>query len=113
MKQLTRDHTLVQDQEDQGIITREQAKEHALKHIILRVVGNNEELDVDITHGSALPDDIFLLCTDGLTNMVDDENIEKIMAYDVPPALKATMLVDQANYAGGKDNVSVVSIEIN
>ncbi|NOR25901.1 MAG: Stp1/IreP family PP2C-type Ser/Thr phosphatase [Desulforhopalus sp.] len=113
LKQLTRDHTLVQDQEDQGFITREQAKEHALRHIILRVVGNNEELDVDITHGSALPDDIFLLCTDGLTNMVDDENIEKIMAYDVPLALKATMLVDQANYAGGKDNVSVVLIEIN
>jgi serine/threonine protein phosphatase PrpC len=69
-------------------------------------------LEVDIINGSALPGDIFLLCTDGLSTMVEDQKIKEIMAFNGPPALKATMLVDQANYAGGKDNVTVVLVEV-
>jgi protein phosphatase len=112
LKQLTKDHTLVQAQEDQGLITREEAKRHSMRNVILRVVGNNKNLEVDVIHGSALPHDIFLLCTDGLSAMVDDEKIKEILTFDGPLALKATMLVDQANYEGGKDNVSVVLIEV-
>jgi serine/threonine protein phosphatase PrpC len=112
LQQLTRDHTLVQTQEDQGQITREQAKKHSLRNVILRVVGVKKLLEVDIIHGSALPGDIFLLCTDGLSTMVEDEKIKEIMAFNGPLALKATMLVDQANYAGGKDNVTVVLVEV-
>lgn len=112
LEQLTKDHTLVQDQEDQGLITREQAEKHAYKHIILRVVGSNQEIEVDFLQGTVLSGDIFLLCTDGLTTMVRDDKIEEIMAFNGPPVLKATMLVDQANFAGGKDNVSVVLVEV-
>lgn len=112
LEQLTKDHTLVQVQEDQGLITREEAKTHSLRSVILRVVGNSKKLDVNVIHGSALPRDIFLLCTDGLSTMVEDKKIKEILAYDGPLALKATMLVDQANYAGGRDNVSVVLVEV-
>jgi len=112
LEQLTKDHTLVQAQEDQGLITREEARTHSLRNVILRVVGNKKKLEVDIIHGSASHGDIFLLCTDGLSAMVEDEKIKEIMAFNGPLGIKATMLVDQANYAGGKDNVSVVLIEV-
>ncbi len=112
LQQLTKDHTLVQTQEDRGMITREQAKKHSLRNVILRVVGVKKQLEVDFIHGSVLPGDIFLLCSDGLTTMVEDEKIKEIMAFNGPPVLKTTMLIDQANYAGGKDNVTVVLVEI-
>ena len=111
LEQLSRDHTLVQIQLDQGLINREQARNHKLKNVIIRSVGNKEELEVDIIHGAVLPGDIFLLCSDGLSGMVDDEKIQEIMSYNGPLPLKTTMLVDQANYSGGKDNVSVVLVE--
>ncbi len=112
LEQLTRDHTLVQIQLDQGLISQEQADRHSMKNVILRALGTRKELEVDIINGSILPGDIFLLCSDGLTGMVDDEKIQEIMSYDGPQSLKATMLVDQANYSGGKDNISVVLVEI-
>ena len=112
LEQLTRDHTLVQMQLDQGLIDREQAERHSMKNVILRAIGTKEELEVDIINGSILPGDIFLLCSDGLTGMVDDKKIQEIMSYDGPPPLKATLLVDQANHSGGKDNISVVLVEV-
>lgn len=110
LKQLTTDHTLVQVQEAQGVISQEEAKTHSMKNIILRAVGNSENLEVDLIKGDALAGDMFLLCTDGLTAMVSDEMIKEILAFNGPLDLKATMLVDQANHAGGKDNVSVVLV---
>jgi len=112
LEQLSRDHTLVQSQLDQGLISKEQANVHSMKNVILRVVGVKKELEVDFIHGSATPGDIFLLCSDGLTGMVDDQKILEIMSYAGPPSLKATMLIDEALYAGGKDNVTVVLIEV-
>lgn len=112
LEQLSKDHTLVQLQMDQGLISREQAKKHSMKNVILRAVGVKKKLEVDVIQDSALPGDIFLLCSDGLTGMVDDEKILEIMRYDCPLSLKVTMLIDQAHYAGGKDNVTAVLIEI-
>jgi protein phosphatase len=110
--QLTKDHTLVQAQEEQGLISKEQAKTHSMRNIILRVVGNSKGVKVDMIHGTAVTGDIFLLCTDGLYGMVDDEQIQEILTFKGPLPLKATMLIDQANYAGGKDNISVALIEV-
>ena len=112
LEQLTSDHSFVQEQEDLGLITREQARNHALKNLILRVVGSSEKLEVDLISSAAQPGDIFLLCTDGLFGMVEDEQIAEILSCEMAPEIKATMLIDQANYRGGKDNISVALIEI-
>jgi len=111
LEQLSKDHTLVQSQLDQGLISKEQAKAHSMKNVLLRVVGVKKELEVDFIHDSVSPGDIFLLCSDGLTGMVDDQKILEILSYAGPPSLKATMLIDEALYAGGKDNVTVILIE--
>lgn len=110
LERLTTDHTLVQAQQDQGLISREQAESHVLRNVILRAVGIGETLEVDIIHGSIQSGDLFLLCSDGLSAMVDDEKIEELLTFDGPLSLKATLLVDQANSAGGLDNVSVVLV---
>lgn len=112
LTQLTKDHTLVQAQEEQGLISREQARTHSMRNVILRVVGSSKGVEVDMIHGTAVPGDIFLLCTDGLSGMVDDEQIQEILTFEGPLPLKATMLIDQANHAGGKDNISVALIEV-
>jgi protein phosphatase len=112
LEQLTSDHSFVQEQEDLGLITHEQARNHALKNLLIRVVGSSEKLEVDLISSDARPGDIFLLCTDGLFGMVEDQQIAEILSYEMEPAVKATMLIDQANYGGGKDNISVALIEI-
>jgi len=112
LQQLTKDHTLVQEQQDLKLIDSNQAASHPLRHVILRAVGNKNELDVDLVQDTPQPGDIYLLCTDGLTTMVPDGDIAEILAFDGPPRLKATMLVGQANDAGGKDNISVIVIEV-
>ncbi len=112
LTQLTKDHTLVQIQEEQGLISKEQAKTHSMRNVILRVVGNSKGVEVDMIQGTAVPGDIFLLCSDGLSGMLDDEQIQEILAFEGPLPLKATMLIDQANHAGGKDNITVALIEV-
>lgn len=112
LEQLTSDHSFVQEQADLGLISHEQAKNHALKNLILRVVGSSKKLEVDLISSDAAPGDIFLLCTDGLFGMVDDEQIAEILSCEMEAEIKATMLIDQANFRGGKDNISVALIEI-
>lgn len=111
LEQLTTDHSFVQEQADLGIITQEQAETHRLKNLILRVVGSGEKLEVDMIGSDVKIGDIFMLCSDGLSSMVTSSQIEEILAYDMEPEVKATMLIDQANFNGGKDNVSVVIIQ--
>ncbi len=112
LTQLTKDHTLVQVQEDQGLISREQAKTHSMRNLILKVVGSKDGVEADLIHGTAVAGDIFLLCTDGLSGMVGDAQIQEILMLDGTLTLKATMLIDQANCAGGKDNITVTLIEV-
>jgi len=109
--QLTTDHSFVQKQADLGLITKEQAQTHAMKNLILRAVGSGEKLEVDIIGSDVKQGDLFLLCTDGLSSMVTKRQLSEILSYDMVPEIKATMLIDQANYNGGKDNISVVLIE--
>lgn len=111
LKQLTKDHTFVQEQKDLGLITEEQARTHTMRHIILRVVGSADGVEPDLIHGAALPGDIFLLCSDGLTGMIDDDQIKEVLMFDGSLEIKAKILIDQANHAGGKDNITVSLIE--
>jgi serine/threonine protein phosphatase PrpC len=112
LKQLTKDHSLVQHQIDHGLITQEQARDHSLRNIILRAVGTEENLALDLINGNIYPGDIFLLCSDGLTDMVDDDLILQNLISALDLSQKTEKLIDLANSAGGKDNITAVLIEI-
>jgi len=112
LKQLTKDHSLVQDQIDQGLITPTEAKKHSLRNVILRAVGINENLALDILKGKTYSGDLFLLCSDGLTDMVDDHLIGQVLYSDIALPQKTEKLIEMAISAGGKDNTTVVLAEI-
>jgi protein phosphatase len=112
LKQLTRDHSLVQDQLDQGLITPMEARTHRLRHVILRAVGTNEALPVDLLRGEILQGDLFLLTSDGLTDMVEDRTIREVLALHVDISRKAERLIELAKAAGGHDNITVILSEV-
>ncbi|GAB4229394.1 MAG: protein phosphatase 2C domain-containing protein [Deltaproteobacteria bacterium] len=108
LRQVTKDHSFVQEQVDQGLLTPDQARVHAYRHMILRAVGIHDSLAVDIITGRSYPGDLFLLCSDGLTDMVGDDRIEGTVASGLPLEEMADRLVRSACDAGGHDNVTVV-----
>jgi len=112
LKQLTKDHSLVQDQIDHGILSPEQARDHSLKNVIFRAVGVEENLALDLINGEIYPGDIFLLCSDGLTDMVEDDIILQVLISVGNLSQKAEKLIKLANSAGGVDNITVVLSEI-
>jgi PPM family protein phosphatase len=112
LKQLSQDHSLVQDQLNRGIITAEEARKHTMRNVILRAVGVDKTPALDIIRGNIATGDLFLLCSDGLTDMVEDQQIVPVLAQAVPLAQKAEALVDAAKAAGGNDNITVVLIQI-
>ena len=111
LRKLTEDHSLVQDQVNQGLITPSDAKRHSLRHVILRAVGIKDDLEVDIIRGNVMPGDIFLLCSDGLTDMVDDSTIQEILSISLDIHKKADNLINAANSLGGHDNITVILCE--
>ncbi len=112
LKQLTKDHSLVQDQIDQGLITEEQARSHRMRNIILRAVGVRPSPALDTLRGPIFSGDLFLLCSDGLTDLIEDRDILRVLLPDGHIASKADRLVDMANAAGGKDNITVVLAQV-
>lgn len=112
LSQLTKDHSLVQEQIDQGVLTREEARSHRMRNVILRAVGVRPAPALDTICGTFKEADIFLLCSDGLTDMVEDEHIQSILGGQAELASKADALVASANDAGGKDNITVVLAQI-
>lgn len=112
LTQLTRDHSFVQDLLDKGVINSEEARVHRFRHVILRAVGTSESLSVDIMRGEVASGDLFLQCSDGLTDMVEDDLIVQILATGDPLGVKAEKLISAANAAGGYDNVTVVLSEV-
>jgi len=111
LRQITKDHSLVQDQIDQGLIDRVEAKRHEQRNIILRAVGINEVLAVDIIRGEFVQGDVFLLCSDGLTDMVDDDAISEVLSLEWSLERKSEQLIELAKDAGGHDNITVVLCE--
>lgn len=112
LSQLTQDHSLVQEQLNQGFITPAQAEKSRFRNVLLRAVGVDAQLKVDITSGRIYPGDIFLLCTDGLHGLLSNDAIVAILAHHIPLSLRADMLINMANNAGGNDNISVTLAEI-
>ncbi len=112
LKQLTKDHSLVQEQLDQGLITSQEARNHRLRHVILRAVGTTDALAVDFLKGNVFAGDLFLLCSDGLTDMVEDPVITRILAAPIDLGGKAERLIEAAKAAGGNDNITVILSEV-
>jgi protein phosphatase len=110
--QLTTDHTFVMEQVKQGIITLEEAKVSAYKNVLTRALGAAPDVEVDIDELCLKNDDYLLLCTDGLTNMVSEEDILKVVNTCRVPSIICEELVNEANKAGGKDNITVVVAQI-
>lgn len=112
LKQLTKDHSLVQDQLDRGLITSAEARRHPHRNVILRAVGIESRLALDLIKVKALSQDQFLLCSDGLTDMIDDALISDVLSSDIVLAQKVEKLINMAKSAGGNDNITVVLSEI-
>jgi len=113
-EQLSRDHTLVARLVEQGVIPPEQARYHPQRNVIRQAVGvadPSEPLEPDIETFALQAGDLYLLCSDGLTDMVDDAEIEAILR-DEPPTRAAWRLVDRALANGGRDNITVVLVQI-
>lgn len=107
IRQLTSDHSLVAEQLRAGFITADEMKKHKFKNIITRSVGFQSEVDVDLLVRSPEEGDQFLLCSDGLTNLVDDSDLAKIVSKNSAKDA-CQKLVELANKHGGDDNVTVV-----
>lgn len=109
LEQVTSDHSLVQELVDRGFYTPEQARTAANKNIVTRALGIGADVDVDMQEEVALVGDIYLLCSDGLNDMIDDEQICTILLdHHADLDLAAEQLVEAANGEGGRDNVSVL-----
>ncbi len=110
LEQLTDDHSLVGELVRAGFITPEQAEHHPNKNVILRAVGTEAGIDVDLATETRKPGDIWLICSDGLHGMVSDSRMEALLA-EHPIEECASLLMEAALQAGGRDNVSVVLVQ--
>jgi serine/threonine protein phosphatase PrpC len=113
LTQLTRDHSLLQEQIDSGMITPEQARFSQNKNLVTRALGVDATVDVEVSEYAVQPGDIYLLCSDGLNDMVEDEEIALgLMSFGANLPLCAMQLVQMANDNGGRDNVSVILAKV-
>ena len=109
LEQVSRDHSLVEELIDRGFYSREEAAEHVSKNIVTRALGVEPEVDVDIIEEPVQIGDIYLLCSDGLSDMVDSDQIRLTLEQFADNLNEGALaLVEKANEAGGKDNISVV-----
>jgi serine/threonine protein phosphatase PrpC len=109
--QLTSDHSLVNEQVQAGIMTKEEARTSSLRNIITRAIGHDENVRADYFSISSKKNDIFLLCTDGLNNMLFDSEIQEIISR-FEPADAVNKLIYEANQKGGDDNITVILIRL-
>ena len=112
MEQLTDDHSFVSEQVKRDIISKEQAKASDMKNVLTRALGVNPDVEVDLDELSLLDGDILVLCTDGLTGMVDDDEIFAIVNTLHDPPAACEDLITRANQNGGKDNITVIIAEV-
>ena len=112
LRQLSSDHSLVQEQLDQGVITPAEARNHPMRNIILRAVGVKESVALDLLRGKTLKGDLFMLCSDGLTDMVDDNSIAEVLRSPDTLPQKISTLIELAKAAGGRDNITVALAQV-
>lgn len=110
LTQVTRDHSFVEESLRNGLLTQAQAVNHPMRHVLTRAVGAELEVEAEITVHTLAPQDILLLCTDGLTKMLPDQIIRDILSQPAAPHQMCQALVDEANTRGGEDNTTVVLV---
>jgi protein phosphatase len=112
LRQLTRDHSLVEELRRRGELTSEEAEEHPQRSIITRALGPEPEVDLDVHTHNVQSGDVFLLCSDGLTSMVREERVRAILAESRSLQGAADTLVEEANRRGGRDNITAVLFRV-
>ncbi len=108
LEQLTRDHCWVDEQISQGALQIDALLDTRFKNIVTRALGIDPEVDLEVHDHEIQPDDLYLLCSDGLSDMLDDAQIESLLSTAEPLQAKVDALIARANQNGGKDNVSVI-----
>jgi PPM family protein phosphatase len=112
LQRITTDHTVVEGLVEKGELTPQEASIHPQRSILTRAIGVEGEVQVDQASIDLMPGDRLLLCSDGLTGMIDDAHIERILQDRRDPQEAANALVDAANEAGGQDNVTAVVVDV-
>ena len=112
LHQLTKDHSYVQEQVDAGLLTPEQARVHPYANVITRCVGASVDVVPDIYFGHLQPGDVVLLASDGLTGMLEDEQLERILRVDGGPERWVDRMITEANRRGGLDNITAIAVKI-
>ncbi|OGO63337.1 MAG: hypothetical protein A2029_06975 [Chloroflexi bacterium RBG_19FT_COMBO_47_9] len=112
IQQLSTDHSLVQQLIANGEISQDEARLHPQRNVILRCLGENPQVEVDVYTQDLFPGDKLLLCSDGLSGMLDDMKIQIISNESQSPQMACDYLVDTANLAGGMDNISIILVEV-
>lgn len=110
--QLTKDHSYVQEQVDAGLLTPEQARTHPYSNVITRCVGANEDVAPDVYFGNLEQKDVVLLASDGLTGMLEDDQIAAIMAAEENPESAVNKMIADANRRGGLDNITAIVVRV-
>jgi protein phosphatase len=108
LRQITKDHSLVQSQVDSGVLSPEEARNHPRKNIILRAIGIDPTLQLDVIKGTVRDQDTFLICSDGLTDAIDDGIIREILSSEIAIDRMARTLILSALSAEAKDNITVI-----
>ena len=112
LKQVTKDHSYVQEQVDLGNLTPEQARYHPYSNVITRCVGASPEVEPDLYTGETRTGDIFLVASDGLTGMVDDRRLAQLLMARAEPERKVQALISEANGRGGLDNITAIVVHV-
>ena len=112
LKQLTKDHSYVQEQVDLGNLTPEQARYHPYSNVITRCVGASPDVEPDLYAGEARTGDVFLVASDGLTGMVDDRRLAQLLMSRAEPERKVQALISEANGRGGLDNITAIVVHV-
>ena len=112
LRQLTKDHSYVQEQVDAGFLTPEQARYHPYSNVITRCVGAGEHVEPDVYGGDVRVGDLFLVASDGLTGMVDDRRLQQLLLSRVTPERLVDALITEANGRGGLDNITAIIVQV-
>ncbi len=112
LEQLTRDHSLVEEMRRKGQLTDAQAQDHPQRSIITRALGPEPDVEPDVQTVPAAPGDVFLICSDGLTTMLREEQIAKLLARATTMDAAVRALIDEANRAGGRDNITALAFRL-
>ncbi|WP_353235653.1 Stp1/IreP family PP2C-type Ser/Thr phosphatase [Diaphorobacter ruginosibacter] len=111
LQQLTRDHSWLQEQLDAGLITAKQALNSEYGNLVTRALGVGASVQIEINEFPVEPQDLYILCSDGLTDMIDDADLAALAKAPAPLAEKAQRMIQLANAMGGRDNISVVLVQ--